>query len=180
MKKRKYELNYAVRIWISFSTKALVKTSLSINSSNLAKMKIWSAFLIRSDTLSCGLRLFLSAPTFCSYENKEHKGSCRTIAKHCSLCWYFALVLAEGAKSLFALLSAGVGRTGSFIAIDSLMEQMDTEKVVDVYGFVAQMRKQRNYMVQTEVSYNSFGEELLYLLSISSLMLKWRPVVIPL
>lgn len=49
--------------------------------------------------------------------------------------------------------SAGVGRTGSFIAIDSLMEQMDTEKVVDVYGFVAQMRKQRNYMVQTEEQY---------------------------
>ena len=33
------------------------------------------------------------------------------------------------------------------------MEQMETERVVDVYGFVAQMRKQRNYMVQTEVSY---------------------------
>ena len=32
------------------------------------------------------------------------------------------------------------------------MEQMETERVVDVYGFVAQMRKQRNYMVQTEVS----------------------------
>ena len=30
---------------------------------------------------------------------------------------------------------------------------METERVVDVYGFVAQMRKQRNYMVQTEVSY---------------------------
>ena len=48
--------------------------------------------------------------------------------------------------------SAGVGRTGSFIAIDSLMEQMETEKAVDVYGFVARMRKQRNYMVQTQVS----------------------------
>jgi len=49
--------------------------------------------------------------------------------------------------------SAGVGRTGSFIAIDSLMEQMETEKVVDVYGFVAKMRKQRNYMVQTQEQY---------------------------
>lgn len=81
-------------------------------------------------------------------------------------------MLAGGVKSLFSLFSAGVGRTGSFIAIDSLMEQMDTEKVVDVYGFVAQMRKQRNYMVQTEVSYNSFGKELLFLLYKSSLMLK--------
>lgn len=87
-------------------------------------------------------------------------------------------MLAGGVKSLFSLFSAGVGRTGSFIAIDSLMEQMDTEKVVDVYGFVAQMRKQRNYMVQTEVSYNSFGEELFFLLYISSLVLKWRPAVI--
>lgn len=49
--------------------------------------------------------------------------------------------------------SAGVGRTGSFIAIDSLMEQMETEKAVDVYGFVARMRKQRNYMVQTQEQY---------------------------
>lgn len=88
-------------------------------------------------------------------------------------------MLAGGVKSLFSFFSAGVGRTGSFIAIDSLMEQMDTEKVVDVYGFVAQMRKQRNYMVQTEVSYNSFEEELLFLLYISSLVLKWGPVVIP-
>ena len=40
IKENENELNYAVRIWISFSTKALVKTSLSINSSNLAKMKI--------------------------------------------------------------------------------------------------------------------------------------------
>lgn len=31
------------------------------------------------------------------------------------------------------------------------MEQMDSEKVVDVYGFVSKMRKQRNFMVQTQV-----------------------------
>ncbi|XP_044169231.1 receptor-type tyrosine-protein phosphatase F-like isoform X1 [Acropora millepora] len=49
--------------------------------------------------------------------------------------------------------SAGVGRTGCFIAIDSLMEQMESEKVVDVYGFVTKMRKQRNFMVQTQEQY---------------------------
>lgn len=49
--------------------------------------------------------------------------------------------------------SAGVGRTGAFIAIDSLMEQMEAEKIVDVFGFTARMRKQRNYMVQTQEQY---------------------------
>ena len=52
---------------------------------------------------------------------------------------------------VFIIFSAGVGRTGAFIAIDSLMEQMEAEKVVDVFGFTARMRKQRNYMVQTQV-----------------------------
>lgn len=31
------------------------------------------------------------------------------------------------------------------------MEQMESEKAVDVYGFVTKMRKQRNFMVQTQV-----------------------------
>ena len=53
--------------------------------------------------------------------------------------------------AVFIISSAGVGRTGAFIAIDSLMEQMEAEKVVDVFGFTARMRKQRNYMVQTQV-----------------------------
>ena len=31
------------------------------------------------------------------------------------------------------------------------MEQMESEEVVDVYGFVTKMRNQRNFMVQTQV-----------------------------
>ena len=47
--------------------------------------------------------------------------------------------------------SAGVGRTGTFIAIDSLLEQAKQEDQVDVFGFTALMRSNRVNMIQTVV-----------------------------
>ncbi|KAG8238328.1 hypothetical protein J437_LFUL006851, partial [Ladona fulva] len=44
--------------------------------------------------------------------------------------------------------SAGVGRTGCFIVIDSMLERMKHEDTVDIYGHVTCLRAQRNYMVQ--------------------------------
>ncbi|KAF7245563.1 Receptor-type tyrosine-protein phosphatase eta [Varanus komodoensis] len=46
--------------------------------------------------------------------------------------------------------SAGVGRTGTFIAIDRLIQQIETENKVDVYGVVYDLRMHRSLMVQTE------------------------------
>ena len=51
------------------------------------------------------------------------------------------------------LSSAGVGRTGAFIVIDSMLERIRHEKTVDIYGHVTCLRAQRNYMVQTEDQY---------------------------
>lgn len=44
--------------------------------------------------------------------------------------------------------SAGVGRTGCFIVIDSMIERLRHEKSIDIYGHVTCLRAQRNYMVQ--------------------------------
>ncbi|XP_047374900.1 LOW QUALITY PROTEIN: receptor-type tyrosine-protein phosphatase eta [Sciurus carolinensis] len=49
--------------------------------------------------------------------------------------------------------SAGVGRTGTFIAIDRLIYQIENESTVDVYGVVYDLRMHRPLMVQTEDQY---------------------------
>ncbi|NWY58711.1 PTPRJ phosphatase, partial [Chionis minor] len=49
--------------------------------------------------------------------------------------------------------SAGVGRTGTFIAIDRLIQQIEMENTVDVYGVVYDLRMHRGLMVQTEDQY---------------------------
>ena len=45
-----------------------------------------------------------------------------------------------------------MGRTGTFIAIDTILEQVEKEKMVDVSGVINKMRHQRMKMVQTAVS----------------------------
>lgn len=49
------------------------------------------------------------------------------------------------------LCSAGVGRTGTYIGIDAMMEGLEAEGRVDIYGYVVRLRRQRCLMVQVEV-----------------------------
>lgn len=48
--------------------------------------------------------------------------------------------------------SAGVGRSGTFIALDYLIEQAKSEGQVDVLGCVYKLRQSRVNMVQTPAS----------------------------
>ena len=49
--------------------------------------------------------------------------------------------------------SAGVGRTGTFITLDSMMERIKTEDTINIFEFVRDLRQQRVLMVQTSVSF---------------------------
>uniref|UniRef100_A0A6Q2YRI6 Protein-tyrosine-phosphatase n=1 Tax=Esox lucius TaxID=8010 RepID=A0A6Q2YRI6_ESOLU len=49
--------------------------------------------------------------------------------------------------------SAGVGRTGTFIALDRLMQHIREHEFIDILGMVSEMRSHRLSMVQTEEQY---------------------------
>ena len=47
--------------------------------------------------------------------------------------------------------SAGVGRTGTFITVDHVLEQVGKEGVVDIPAVIQNLRQQRTTIVQTPV-----------------------------
>ncbi|XP_030852464.1 receptor-type tyrosine-protein phosphatase alpha-like, partial [Strongylocentrotus purpuratus] len=68
--------------------------------------------------------------------------------------------------------SAGVGRTGVVISIDSVVAHAKTTRMVDVFNFVKNIRQKRPYMVQTQEQY-----AFIYGAVLEDLL--WRNTLIP-
>ncbi|NXA06434.1 PTPRU phosphatase, partial [Sapayoa aenigma] len=70
-------------------------------------------------------------------------------------------VLEAPAGPVLVHCSAGIGRTGTFIALDFLLKMGKSEYKVDVFHCVQQLREQRVSMVQTKEQYIFLYEALL-------------------
>lgn len=75
-----------------------------------------------------------------------HNGPCAYACEYASLCTYVPCLIAG-----LLVHSAGVGRTGTFIAIDAMMQRLHEKDDLDIYDFVTQMRTKRTFMVQNLV-----------------------------
>nr|XP_017527742.2 phosphatidylinositol phosphatase PTPRQ [Manis javanica] len=112
----------------------------------------------------------------------ERHGDCMTVRQCNFTAWpehgvpensaplvhFVKLVRASRAQDTTPMIvhcSAGVGRTGVFIALDHLTQHINDHDFVDIYGIVAELRSERMCMVQNLAQYIFLYQCILDLLS---------------
>eukprot|EP00094_Tigriopus_californicus_P001276 TCALIF_01236-PA protein Name:"Similar to Ptp69D Tyrosine-protein phosphatase 69D (Drosophila melanogaster)" AED:0.07 eAED:0.07 QI:0/0.91/0.84/0.92/1/1/13/255/1330 len=76
----------------------------------------------------------------------EHAPGMMKFSKRINEAW-------TGSSPIVVHCSAGVGRSGTLIAIDSLMQQIEDENEVKIHQLICDMRHSRNYLVQSAKQY---------------------------
>ncbi|EDW53117.1 GM12377 [Drosophila sechellia] len=76
----------------------------------------------------------------------------------------FRDVIGTDMRPIIVHCSAGVGRSGTFIALDRILQHIHKSDYVDIFGIVFAMRKERVFMVQTEQQYVCIHQCLLAVL----------------
>ncbi|ELT89762.1 hypothetical protein CAPTEDRAFT_90491, partial [Capitella teleta] len=78
------------------------------------------------------------------------------VPSHATALWRLFRKLtndADNTQPIIVHCSAGVGRTGTLIAMGHLLDQAKREKGINVYAYVTALRQSRLYMVQTVEQY---------------------------
>ena len=79
----------------------------------------------------------------------EYKPTKGPMLVHCRYLYYNLYIMC---LFIYSFVSAGVGRTGTFMAIDMGLQQAEKEGGIDIISIINKMRQQRMKMVQTAVS----------------------------
>lgn len=77
---------------------------------------------------------------------------------------------------IIAHCSAGVGRSGTFIALDRILQGIRNSNEVDIFGIVCEMRRERCHMVQNEQQYICIHQCLLWVLEGKEELASIKPI----
>uniref|UniRef100_M3ZNU9 Protein tyrosine phosphatase receptor type Q n=1 Tax=Xiphophorus maculatus TaxID=8083 RepID=M3ZNU9_XIPMA len=121
----------------------------------------WTVRTLKVEKLQHGHYILVKHFNYTSWPEHGVPESCSTLIK------FVKAVRAHrhDNSTIVVHCSAGVGRTGVFIALDHLIQHVRDHDFVDIYGLVAELRSERMCMVQNLAQYIFLHQSTLELLN---------------